>query len=194
MFTFRSDADDVARHDAAPARMEQEIVMTPLFDQVTVPMGRQLGRRRVMSGILGASAVALTACGSSAVTAPLAAPADVLKVTMTVMGSVKLGPDGKMHDAFTPADFTATQNWPVQVTVYSYDDAPHSVTAPELQLNATIEPSTSKGVPAVTTFTFTPTAIGKFLWTCVLPCDGDANGWAMANPGFQSGYITVVPA
>ncbi|HEY8743313.1 MAG TPA: hypothetical protein VIU62_09450 [Chloroflexota bacterium] len=157
-------------------------------------LGGRIGRRGMLGGMVGASALALAACGTAATTGAASAPADVQNVTMTVMGSVKLGPDGKMHDAFTPADFTVTQNRPVQVTVYSYDNAPHSVTAPALNLNPTIAPSTKDGVPAVTTFTFTPTKTGKFLWNCDLPCDGDANGWAMANPGFMSGYITVVGA
>jgi len=153
-----------------------------------------VGRRGMLGGMLGVSALALAACGTGATAGGAASSTGAQKVNMTVMGSVKLGPDGKMHDAFTPADFTVTQNQPVQVTVYSYDNAPHSVTAPDLQFNATIAPSAKQGVPAVTTFTFTPTKTGRFLWNCDLPCDGDANGWAMANPGYMSGYITVVGA
>ena len=168
--------------------------MAATLNQVTDAMGSRLGRRTILGGLLGASALALAACGTAATTGAAAAPADAQKVNMTVVGSVKLGPDGKMHDAFTPADFTVTQNRPVEVTVYSYDNAPHSMTAPALNLNPTIEPSTKDGVPAVTTYTFTPTKSGKFLWSCDLPCDGDAAGWAMANPGYMSGYITVVPA
>lgn len=157
--------------------------------------GARVGRRAVLGSMAGGAAiVTLAACGTAVTTGAAASPADAQNVTMTVMGSVKLGPDGKMHDAFTPADFTVTQNRSVKVTVYSYDDAPHSVSAPDLTLNAMIAPSTTKGVPAVTTFSFTPTRSGKFLWNCDLPCDGDANGWAMANPGFMSGYITVTAA
>ena len=173
--------------------------MAATLNQETGTMGSRLGRRTILGGLLGASALALAACstaatGGAATTAAAAANADTEKVNLTVMGSVKLGPDGKMHDAFTPADFTVTQNRPVEVTVYSYDNAPHSMTVPALNLNPTIAPSTTNGVPAVTTYTFTPTKSGKFLWNCDLPCDGDTNGWAMANPGFMSGYITVLPA
>jgi hypothetical protein len=25
----------------------------------------------------------------------------------------------------------------------------------------------------------------------MIPCDSDAHGWAMQNPGFMSGYITA---
>lgn len=156
-------------------------------------LGGRIGRRGMLGGMVGVSALALAACGTAATTGA-AAPTDTQQVTMTVMGSVKLGSDGKLHDAFTPADFTVVQNRPVQVTVYSYDNAPHSVTAPELKLNAIVAPSAKQGVPTVTTFTFTPTTTGRFLWDCDLPCDGDANGWAMVNPGFMSGYITVVGA
>ncbi len=154
----------------------------------------RINRRGMLGGMLGVSALALAACGASAANIGGAAAPAAQELTATINGSIKLGPDGKMHDAFTPADFSVTQGQPVKMTVYSYDDAPHSVTAPDLQLDAQIAPSTEKGVPAVTTFTFTPNKAGKFFWNCDLPCDGDSNGWAMANPGFMSGYITVAPA
>lgn len=167
--------------------------MTTVLDQIAGTMGSRTARRSMLGGMLGSSALALAACGPlAAAGAPGASEAQ--KVSLTVVGSLKLGPDGKLHDAFSPADFTVTQGRPVDVTVYNYDDAPHSMTAPDLQLNPTIAPSATKGVPAVTTYRFTPTKAGKFPWSCDLPCDGDANGWAMANPGYMSGYITVTPA
>jgi hypothetical protein len=156
--------------------------------------GARIGRRGMLGGMLGASALALAACGTVGTAGPAPTSSEAQQVSLTVVGGIKLAPDGKLHDAFSPADFTVTQNRPVQVTVYSYDDAPHSMTAPALNLNPTIAPSPTKGVPAVTTYRFTPTKAGKFLWSCDLPCDGDANGWAMANPGYMSGYITVTPA
>ncbi|MCL4508328.1 MAG: cupredoxin domain-containing protein [Chloroflexi bacterium] len=168
--------------------------MATLFDGLKGLASRKLDRRGVLAGLVGTSAVALAACGGIAQSKASAGAANEQQVYLTVMGSIKMGPDGKMHDAFTPADFSVVQNRPVKVTVYSYDDAPHSITAPALKLNQVIAPRKTKGTPAVTTFTFTPTQTGKFLWNCDLPCDGDANGWAMQNPGYMSGYITVTPA
>ena len=154
---------------------------------------RNFGRRRVLAGAIGgASLVALAACGGVATSQ--VSTSETQQVFLTVLPGMKLGPDGKLHDAFSPADFTVTQGRPVSVTVYNYDNMPHSVTAPLLGLNATIVASTKKGVPAVTTFTFTAAKAGKFLWNCDLPCDDDANGWAMSHPGYMSGYITVTPA
>ena len=155
-----------------------------------------MGRRGVLGGIVGASAaaLALAACGTVATTGNTSTKPDVVRVALTVVGGLKLGPDGKMHDVISPSDFTVVQNRPVEVTVYSYDDAPHNIAAPDLNLNATLTPSTAKGSPGMTTFTFTPSKAGKFLWNCSLPCDGDANGWAMEHPGYMSGYITVAAA
>lgn len=98
--------------------------------------------------------------------------------------------DGKLHDSYSPASFTVQQGIPVQVTVENFDTGKHSMTSPTLGLNQVMAGATKEGVPATTTFTFTPTKTGTFQWNCVIQCDG--NGWAMSHMGYMEGDITVV--
>jgi heme/copper-type cytochrome/quinol oxidase subunit 2 len=99
----------------------------------------------------------------------------------------KKGPDGKWHDAFLPANFTALAGVPVRVTVFNYDDMPHSFTSSALHVNKVI-PSAKGEKPSKTTFVFTPKKAGKFLWWCAVPCDP----WAMGHAGYMRGYVKVV--
>ncbi|HEX3015958.1 MAG TPA: cupredoxin domain-containing protein [Desulfobacteria bacterium] len=152
-------------------------------------------------------ALGLTACGTSASTTassqnqptpqPAQAtqtsqPAHQANVAMTILPGTKLGPDGKKHDIFSPADITVVQGVPTTVTVYNYDDGGHSFAAKDLGLNVQIPGSTKKGVPSVTTFTVKATKAGDFHWLCTVKCDGDANGWAMANNGYMAGTVHVL--
>ena len=99
----------------------------------------------------------------------------------------KRGPDGNWHDAFLPADFTVHAGETVTVTVYNYDDMPHSFTSQSLAVNQTI-PGGSASSPSKTTFKFTaPSRSGSYQWWCALPCDP----WAMAHDGYMRGYVTV---
>lgn len=103
----------------------------------------------------------------------------------------KLGPDGRKHDAYIPADFTLKQGTPVQVTILNYDTMPHSFTAISLGLNIQAAPASPNGSPGVTHFAFTPTQAGDFTWLCLDPCDLQANGWAMSHDGYMRGTIRV---
>jgi Cupredoxin-like domain len=76
-------------------------------------------------------------------------------ITLTVKSDSehgKRGPDGSWHDAFLPAGFTVHAGESVTVTVYNYDDAPHSFTSQALDVNQTI-PGGSTNAPSTTTFT-----------------------------------------
>ena len=99
----------------------------------------------------------------------------------------KKGSDGKWHDSFLPANFTALAGVPVKVTIYNYDDMPHTFTSPSLHINKVIKKGSEKA-PSKTTFTFTPKKSGKYLWWCALPCDP----WAMSHVGYMRGYVKVV--
>ncbi|QQE78461.1 hypothetical protein [Alicyclobacillus sp. SO9] len=112
-------------------------------------------------------------------------------ISLTVMPGGKLGPDGKKHDAFLPANFTMQKGVPVKLTIYNYDDMKHSITSPKLNLNVQANPSKKDGKAGVTTVTFTPKQAGTFQWNCVDPCDTDNNGWAMSHSGYMMGNITV---
>lgn len=97
------------------------------------------------------------------------------------------GPDGNWHDAFLPADFSVSAGATVRVTVYNYDDMPHSFTADQLGTNVTI-PGGSEDKPSVTTFTFrAPQRAGSYEWYCAMPCDP----WAMNHDGYMRGRVTV---
>ncbi len=99
----------------------------------------------------------------------------------------RMGSDGNWHDAFLPADFSVKAGATVKVTVYNYDDMPHSFTSPELGTNATI-PGGSEDKPGEVTFTFqAPQKAGSYEWYCSLPCDP----WAMNHYGFMRGHVTV---
>ena len=113
---------------------------------------------------------------------------------MVVMMNVRLGPDRKLHDAFTPADITAPAGQKVTVTVYSYDTDAYSFTVPDWNLTVVIPGVKHEGVPTVTTFSFTARTPGTYHWLCLLPCDGDAKGWAMAHDTYMAGTVPVEQA
>lgn len=98
----------------------------------------------------------------------------------------KKGPDGKWHDAFLPASFTVQRGARVVVTVLNYDDSMHTFNAPGLHVNQMIMGGNATK-PLKTTFTFTATKDGRFLWHCDPQCDP----WAMHHVGFMRGYVTV---
>lgn len=99
----------------------------------------------------------------------------------------KIGPDGNWHDAFLPANFSVKAGATVHVTVYNYDDMPHTFTADQLGTNVTI-PGGSEDKPSKTTFTFhAPSKAGSYEWYCAIPCDP----WAMSHDGFMRGHVTV---
>lgn len=99
----------------------------------------------------------------------------------------KKGSDGNWHDAFLPADFSVKAGATVQVTVYNYDDMPHSFDSVGLGTEVKIAAG-SEGKPGKTTFVIhAPSKPGVYAWYCALPCDP----WAMAHDGFMRGRVTV---
>lgn len=75
---------------------------------------------------------------------------------LVVEPSGKLGPDGKMHDAFINGDITLTEGKPVTLHFLNYDGGTHTYTSADLGLNVKIKGSTKKGTPMETAYTFTP--------------------------------------
>ena len=122
-------------------------------------------------------------------------------ITLVVQGDVKLGPDGELHDAFTPCNFTVYAGQEVDLTVVSYDNGEHSFTSPSLGVNFIVPPSNVTGVPTVSNFQFNEATVGVYRWYCAYPCDTDAGGWAMTTGsdgqpdqiGFMGGFVTVLP-
>jgi hypothetical protein len=119
---------------------------------------------------------------------------------LSVQGSLLLGPDGKLHDAFVPCNFTVYANQVVNLTFVNLDGADHSFTSPALNVNFVIPPGNTAGVPAISHFQFTAPAAGVYRWYCNQPCDTNAGGWAMSTGsdgqpgqiGFMGGFVTVL--
>jgi uncharacterized cupredoxin-like copper-binding protein len=122
----------------------------------------------------------------------LPASNQVQHVSMVVNPGYKLGSDGKRHDSYAAGDITVKAGQPVKLTVYNLAQGEHSLTAKDLGLNFVAKASQKAGVPAVSTFTFTPQKEGKFMWTCTIPCDVAAKGWALSNDNYMMGYFNVV--
>lgn len=117
--------------------------------------------------------------------ATASAPAAAVKVeSLKIIGSYKTGPDGAKHDAFTKTEFAVKVGQPLKLKIDNTDDVPHSITAPVVGVNIAAQPGTH-------TYTLVVNKAGRFQWYCMIPCDSDAHGWAMQNPGFMSGYITA---
>lgn len=89
----------------------------------------------------------------------------------------------------------------MRLTVISYDDSDHSISAPELQLNITVKGGKKVGSqvqPATTTASFTVAKAGTYRWYCALQCD-DPSHWAMdqgyagqSKEGDMAGFIVVM--
>lgn len=113
-----------------------------------------------------------------------AAPAATQVIDTKIVGGAKRGPDGKEHDIFTVTNFNVKAGQPVKIRIDNTDDVPHSITSAAAGVNIIAQ-------PGVHTYTMNVSAAGKYQWNCMLPCDTDANGWAMQHPGYMSGYITA---
>lgn len=172
---------------------------------------------------LAISVVSLASnAGTSTVVRRTAAPAvptaaiAPLSVTMRMKPDSKVGPDGDRHDAFLPStNMTVRPGQTVRLTVYNYDDAPHTFTSPKLAAGAAIPaamhqmqgatadlkvmpapgigvdqtlPGAKGGTPSKTTFSFkAPAQAGTYFWYCKLPCDP----FSMSHVGYMEGHITV---
>lgn len=157
-----------------------------------------MNRRTQLLAVAGLAAalgllvgIASAAGASSKATAPhFKSPHFAFQATLVIRSDGqhgKKGADGKWHDAFLPANFTVLAGVPVKVTVYNYDDMPHSFTSSALHLNKIIAKG-GTSTPSKTTFTFTPTEAGRYLWWCAPPCDP----YSMSHIGYMRGYVTAI--
>lgn len=170
------------------------------------------------AGMAGAMSSAMSSAGSgSSAAASSAAPAK--SITLSMKPDSKRGSDGKTHDAVLPtADLSVKAGQTVRLTIYNYDDMPHSFTSPGLargiaipagmqQMQGTAQdlkamPMAGMGVdktipggtdkaPSKTVITFTaPSKPGTYIWYCRLPCDP----FSMAHDGYMRGHVTVTSA
>jgi plastocyanin len=124
---------------------------------------------------------------ANAATVAAAAPESLKLVVKSDEEKGKKGSDGNYHDAFLPADFSVKSGATVRVTVYNYDDMPHTFTATELGVNANV-PAGAEDKPSKVTFSFqAPQEAGSYEWFCALPCDP----WSMTHYGFMKGHVKV---
>jgi plastocyanin len=118
----------------------------------------------------GMAAGMASAGGSMPMPASTGKPVAMKLVMKSDSEHAMMGPDGKYHDAVMPANFTIHAGDRVTVTVYNYDDMPHTWTATDVGVNQSI-PAGSQSMPSKTTSTFTAPSAGKYQWWCALPCD-----------------------
>lgn len=116
---------------------------------------------------------------------------NVQHASLVINAGYKLGPDGKLHDAYTPGNFTVNAGSPVEVTIYNFDGGTHTLTAADLGANFKVTGSKKDGDPSVNKFTFTPNKKGTFKWLCADKCDGENGQWAMTHDNYMTGSITV---
>jgi plastocyanin len=174
------------------------------------------GRTLVGSLVIPAAALlALVACGNGGqanslppVTTINSATAPGQAYTLEVLNGELAGkfgitaPDGVGHDTFVPSHMTVNAGQPVKITVYNYDEGPHTYTISELGISELVPAAKEAGtVPSSTTFTITFPKAGTFRWFCALPCDAGHGGWAMTGDrlgegvdqtGFMGGIVTVL--
>lgn len=117
---------------------------------------------------------------------PMVETAPVTTITLKIdpppLGGT-YGPKGQVQDNFSPAFFAAPVGKKVQVTVYNYDSAWHTFTAPGLGLNVWFPPGADH--PSKTTFSFTAPNAGYYQWHCATPCDP----FSMAAAGYMQGDV-----
>jgi plastocyanin len=143
------------------------------------------------AGVANTAAVSAgsgNAAGAAALAAPVVKSESLKVIVKTDTEHGRLGPDGKWHDAFVPADFTVHAGDKVTVTVENYDSSPHSFTSPSMGVNEIIAGGGTPSAPHESTFTFTaPKKAGAYQWWCSVPCDP----WAMKHNGYMRGIVTV---
>ena len=121
-------------------------------------------------------------------------------ITLVVQSDLKIGPDGQLHDAFTPCNFTVYAGQEVNLTIINYDNGDHSFTSTSLGVNFVVPPSNETGVPTVSNFQFNEATAGVYRWYCNYPCDTHSGGWDMTTGsdgqpdqiGYMGGFVTVL--
>jgi hypothetical protein len=166
-------------------------------------MNKIIKKGTLAIALISSLSIALAGCGTSNTAKPAKAKVNTTASVQKDSGfnqyiviepGSKVGPDGKMHDAFINGDIKITEGQPVTLHFLNYDGGTHTYTSADLGLNVKIKGSTKKGQPEETTYTFTPKKTGDFSWLCADKCDGGNGQWAMAQQGYMQGKITVLPS
>ncbi len=158
--------------------------------------------RRTTLGFASAIAIAIVAlgaagCGQQPASSAASAAARITTtptayLAMDVLPGFKLGSDSKLHDAYSPSTLTVAAGKKVQLTVYNYDNMPHSFTSAALGVNVTFAPSAKTGQASTTVIAFTaPKKPGHYTFQCIKPCDLPNGEWSMGQPGYMIGTLIV---
>lgn len=156
------------------------VVAALLMSMVALIQSGEKGQGAVSGSSSHASAPAVAKQASVVSSSNVAARV----VDVKILGGEKQGPDGKKHDVFTKTEYNVKVGQPMKLRIDNTDDVPHSISSPTAGVSIIAQ-------PGVHTYTLLVKKAGKYVWYCMLPCDGDANGWAMQHPGYMSGYITA---
>ncbi len=131
--------------------------------------------------------VTVTTAAASPLAASTSAAASQLPpktISFKIIPEGKLGPDGKKHDAMTATNFTTKVGQRLNLVIDNTDEGEHSITSPQIGVNIVIK-------PGVHTYQLVVKEKGRFSWFCIIPCDSNANGWAMQHAGYMGGFITA---
>lgn len=166
-------------------RMLAMWAVAPMVAALVVGCGRARGASPPLPAGSGRAPVSSTTTLSSPQT---------IYLTMDILGSFKLGPDGKYHDAFSPSSLQVPAGDHVVLTIYNWDSMPHTFTVPRLNINVTTVSRVKKGDPGVTIVKFSvPHGLGTYSFLCTIPCDSDNHDWSMGKLGYMNGTLTAVP-
>ncbi len=182
--TQEQEARDQAEFDAAVAhdgKIALEwlagagIIVALLLSVLALVKGSEHNTVTITSGI------ATTPSPATAVATSTLPPRTI---SLKVVPEGRLGPDGKKHDYFTKTEFSGKVGQRIDLVIDNTDEGEHSITSPEIGVNIVVK-------PGVHTYQVVVHEKGRFSWFCVIPCDSNANGWAMQHAGYMGGYITA---
>lgn len=120
--------------------------------------------------------------GSSTAGSVASVPAKL--ISLKVIPGGKLGPDKLKHDIYTKTEFAVKVGQTLELKIDNTDEGEHSITSPEIGVNIVVK-------PGIHTYELVVKEKGRFSWFCVIPCDTEANGWAMLHAGYMGGFITA---
>jgi plastocyanin len=152
------------------------VVLAVMLSLVAIVKSSEHNTVTITSGA-AAPATASTPSSSTATSPPKT-------ISLKVVPGVKVGPDGKKHDAFTKTEYAVKVGQKLDLKIDNTDDVEHSITSPEIGVNIIVK-------PGVHTYELVVKEKGRFSWFCVIPCDSETNGWAMQHAGYMAGYITA---
>ncbi len=94
--------------------------------------------------VIGTAVAAIAFAATAATGSPTSANTQVYK-TMIIVGHAlgQKAPDGLQHDTTYGANFSVKKGQRVTVTVYNFDEGPHTITASRLKLNIKISTGSS---------------------------------------------------